>query len=171
MLTFDMKKTKALSMPVLVEGIDQGHLRFKMVIEVNGVDYGFKATNEGDAVKFVIPPLEGVIKDLKDGVYNAKLEVSAITEGDRGFFMQPWSEQVRVKKSVSIEVAPIKEETKVETIEEARDKVKLAITSIFSDEDIEPAPAPVSAPAHVQECEEDKPEKKKKNSKLSKVLE
>ena len=43
MLTFEMRKTKTLSMPVLVEGIEQSHLKFKFVIEANGVDYGFPA--------------------------------------------------------------------------------------------------------------------------------
>jgi len=136
MLTFEMRKTKSLSMPVLVEGIQQEMLRFKFVVEVNGIDYGFKAKTGGDNVQFAIPPLETVIEGLEDGVYNAKLEVSAITEGDRGFFMQPWNEQVRVKQSVNIEVAPVEEEIKEEPVTE---KIKLKITSIFteSDDDVE----------------------------------
>jgi len=140
MLTFEMRKVKTLSMPVLVEGIEQSHLKFKFVIEHNGVDYGFPAERGGDNVKFVIPSLDNVIKGLEAGVYNAKLEVSAITEGDRGFFMQPWGEQIRVKQSVMVSMEePVQEEESVQ--EEVEKKVKLKITSIFteSDDDAEPA--------------------------------
>ena len=132
MLTFEMKKTKSLSMPVLVEGIDQKMLRFKMVLSIGDVDYGFPAIQEGDNVKFVIPPLDRVVKSLKEGIYGAKLEVSAITEGDRGFFMMPWAEQVRVKQSVSIEVDAVEDETPVE---EEKRPVNVKLASIFSEQD------------------------------------
>lgn len=133
MLTFEMRKTKKLSMPVLVEGIQQEMLNFKFIIESNGVEYGFPAERGGDNVSFIIPPLDRVIEELEEGVYNAKLEVSAITEGDRGFFMQPWGEQIRVKQSVSVEVKPVKEEDSVE--EKIEEKVKLKISSIFTEEE------------------------------------
>ena len=155
MLTFEMRKTKSLSMPVLVEGIQQEMLRFKFVVEVNGVDYGFKSETGGDNVKFVIPPLETIIEGLDDGTYDAKLEVSAITEGDRGFYMQPWAEQIRVKKSVSVEVAPVEEEKDID--EKIEEKVKLKITSIFTESDEE-----VETPVE-EECNK---ENKNKNKKL-----
>ena len=117
MLTFEMKKVKSLSMPVLVEGIDQGQLKFKFVIEADGVDYGFPAEQGGDNVKFIIPPLDTVVKTLNEGIYKAKLEVSALTEGDRGFFMQRWAEEIRVKQSVSVEVEPMAEEVHEEEVE------------------------------------------------------
>ena len=159
MLTFEMRKTKKLSMPVLVEGIEQSYLRFKFVIESNGVEYAFPAEQGGDNVNFVIPPLDTVIKDLDDGVYNAKLEVSAITEGDKGFFMQPWGEQIRVKKSVIVKMEePVVEEEKVE--EAPAEKVKLKITSIFTEEDVDAPP--------VEEC--DDKETKKKNKKMREKL-
>lgn len=156
MLTFEMKKSKALSMPVLVEGINQDLLRFKFVIEANGVDYGFKAEQGGDNVKFIIPPLEGIIEGLEAGKYNAKLEVSAITEGDRGFFMQPWAEEVRIKKSVSVAVAPVVSESE-EIDDEPEKKVNLKMASIFTEETVDEP--------EVEECEE---EPKKKNEKLRK---
>lgn len=154
MLTFEMRKIKTLSMPVLVEGIEQSHLRFKFIIEHNGVDYGFPAETGGDNVKFVIPSLDTVIKDLEAGTLNARLDVSAITEGDRGFYMQPWAEQIRVKQSVMVAVEePVQEE---EIVEEAPvEKVKLKITSIFTEEDND---APV-----VEECDK---EEKKVNKKM-----
>ena len=136
MLTFEMKKVKSLSMPVLVEGIDKGQLKFKFVIEADGVDYGFPAEQGGDNVKFVIPPLETVVKSINEGIYKAKLEVSALTEGDRGFFMQPWAEEIKVKQSVSVEVAPMAEDLKEDVVPEK--KVKLKITSIFTEEDSDP---------------------------------
>ena len=157
MLTFDMKKTKSLSMPVLVEGIDQGMLRFKFVLDVDGVDYGFPATQEGDTVKFVIPALDKVVKNLTEGVYNAKLEVSSITQGDRGFFMMPWAEQVRVKKSVTVAVEEMKDEAPVQ--EEQEKKVNIKLTSIFAESDGEEEEVPV---VH----EEDK----KKNERLRKFM-
>jgi hypothetical protein len=139
MLTFEMRKTKTLSMPVLVEGIEQSHLKFKFVIEHKGVEYGFSAESGGDNVKFVIPSLDTVIEGLEAGTYNATLQVSALTEGDRGFFMQPWGEQIRVKQSVMVAMEePVQEEEPV--AEEVEKKVKLKITSIFteSDDDAEP---------------------------------
>ena len=154
MLTFEMKKVKSLSMPVLVEGIDQGQLKFKFVIEADGVDYGFPAEQGGDNVKFIIPPLEKVVKSLKEGIYKAKLEVSALTEGDRGFFMQPWAEEIRVKQSVSVEVEPMAEDLKEEEAPEK--KVKLKITSIFTEDD--------SIPTVEEECNNEK--KISKNNKL-----
>ncbi len=162
MLTFEMKKVKTLSMPVLVEGIDQGQLKFKFVIESGGVDYGFPAERGGDNVKFIIPPLEGVIKTIGEGIYKAKLEVSALTEGDRGFFMQPWAEEIRVKQSVSVEVAPMAEDIKEEELPLEK-KVKLKITSIFTEED--------SDPSVEEECDgsgdnKKEKDKSKKNSKL-----
>jgi len=160
MLTFEKRKTKKLSMPVLVEGIDQSFLRFKFVIESNGVEYAFPAERGGDSVNFIIPPLDTVIRDIEDGTYNAKLEVSAITEGDRGFFMQPWGEQIRVKNSVMVKLEdPVVEEDKIE--EAPSEKVKLKITSIFTEEDI-------STPVK-EECDDDNNnEKKKKNDKMRK---
>ena len=154
MLTFEMRKTKTLSMPVLVEGIEQSHLKFKFVIEHKGVDYGFPAVSGGDNVKFVIPSLDTVIKGLEAGTLNAKLEVSALTEGDRGFFMQPWGEQIRVKQSVMVAVEqPVQEE---EVVEDAPiEKVKLKITSIFTESDDD---APVE-----EECDK---EEKKVNKKM-----
>lgn len=153
MLTFEMKKVKSLSMPVLVEGIDQGQLKFKFVIESDGVDYGFPAEQGGDNVKFVIPPLDTVINALGEGIYKAKLEVSALTEGDRGFFMQPWAEEIRVKQSVSVEVAPVAEDLREEELPEK--KIKLKITSIFTEEDSEPAEVE-------EECTKNKVNKNKK---------
>jgi len=154
MLTFEMRKTKTLSMPVLVEGIEQSHLKFKFVIEHKGVDFGFVAESGGENVKFVIPSLDTVIKGLEAGVLNAKLEVSAITEGDRGFFMQPWGEQIRVKQSVMVAVEePVQEEEVVE--ETPIERVKLKITSIFTESDDD---APVE-----EECDK---EPKKKNNKM-----
>ena len=140
-------------MPVLVEGIEQSHLKFKFVIEANGVDYGFPAESGGDNVKFVIPSLDTVMKGLEEGIYNAKLEVSAITEGDRGFFMQPWGEQIRVKQSVMVAVEePVQEE---EVAEEAPiEKVKLKITSIFTESDDD-------APPVEEDCGKEHKEKKK----------
>lgn len=138
MLTFDTKKSKALSMPVLVDGIDQSFLTFKMVIEVNGVDYGFKAKHEGDSVKFVIPPLEGVVGNISEGIYNARLEVSTITEGDRGFYMQPWAEQISVKRPVTVEVVSPKEETTVtESANIVNEGIKLKVSSLFSEHDLD----------------------------------
>ena len=158
MLTFEMRKTKTLSMPVLVEGIEQSHLKFKFVIEVKGVDYGFLAESGGDNVKFVIPSLDTVIKGLEAGIYNAKLEVSAITEGDRGFYMQPWGEQIRVKQSVMVAVEePVQEEEEV--VEEIEKKVKLKITSIFTESDEDSPPVE-------EECGKEHKEPKKQNKKM-----
>ncbi len=140
MITFEMKKPKALSMPILVEGIDQGHLKFRFTIEMNNVSYSFPAVQEGDTVKFMIPALDTIVKNPKEGIYKARLEVSALTEGDRGFYMNPWSEEIRVKKSVSIEVQPVTEEQKKEMVSE---DVKVKVTTKFVEEDITVADLPI----------------------------
>ena len=69
MISFDMNKPKSLAMPILVEGIDQGSLDFKFIIEVNGVSYGFYAIQEEGAIKFNIPPLDDVVKHMVAGIY------------------------------------------------------------------------------------------------------
>lgn len=167
MLTFEMKKVKSLSMPVLVEGIDQGQLKFKFVIEADGVDYGFPAEQGGDTVKFVIPPLNTVVKSLTEGIYKAKLEVSALTEGDRGFFMQPWAEEINVKQSVSVEVAPMAEELEEAEIPIEK-KVKLKITSIFTEEDSDPVDEECDGSGGGDGSGKTNKKKSSKNSKLRK---
>jgi hypothetical protein len=158
MIVFEMRKPKALSMPALVEGIEPSHLRFKFVIEANGVDYGFHAVMEGDNIKFVIPALETVVCDLQAGIYKAKLEVSALTEGDKGFYMQPWGEEVRIKQSVKVQVAEAID-PEPEKVEEVK-TVNLKLAAMFSEENIE------------GECDEpeEKKEKKEKNSAMRKKL-
>lgn len=160
MLTFELRKSKSLSMPVLVEGIRQEQLKFRFVIEADGVDYGFTATQDGDNVKFVIPPLDNIIKSINDGTYNARLEVSSIVEGDRGFFMQPWAEQIRIKKSVNVAVQTVKDEAPVH--EDVTKDVKVRMATIFaeSDGDVEPE--------KIEIVEDKKP---KKPTKLSKFME
>ena len=135
MIVFEMRKPKALSMPALVEGIEPSHLKFKFVIEANGVDYGFPAVMEGDNIKFVIPALETVVHELQAGIYKAKLEVSALTEGDKGFYMQPWAEEVRIKQSVKIQVAEAVD-PEPEKVEEVK-QVNLKLAAMFSEENVE----------------------------------
>lgn len=135
MIVFEMRKPKALSMPALVEGIEPAHLKFKFVIEANGVDYGFPAVMEGDNIKFVIPALDTIAQDLQEGTYKAKLEVSALTEGDKGFYMQPWAEEVRVKKSVVVQVAEAVD-PEPEKVEEVKN-VNLKLAAMFSEENVE----------------------------------
>lgn len=159
MLIFEMRKSKSLSMPVLVEGINQDQLRFRLVVEIKGVDYGFTATQDGDNVRFIIPPLDNVVKTLEEGTYNARLEVSSIVEGDRGFFMQPWAEQVRIKKSANIAVVDVKDNSPVQ--EDKADKVKVKLAKIFSESDGVDEPEVVEVKEKVE----------KKNTKLSKFME
>ena len=102
MISFDMKKAKTLAMPILVEGIDQDKLDFKFVVEINGISYGFPAITDKDTIKFHIPPLDEVVKHLVAGLYEARLEASSLTQGDSGYYMQPWTEKISQKgESVS----------------------------------------------------------------------
>ena len=159
MIVFEMRKPKALSMPALVEGIEPAHLKFKFVIEAKGVDYGFPAVMEGDNIKFVIPALETVVNELQEGIYKAKLEVSALTEGDKGFYMQPWAEEVRIKKSIVVQVAEAID-PEPEKVEEVK-TVNLKLAQMFSEENVE------ENVVGIIDQEEDK-RKKDKNEKMRK---
>jgi hypothetical protein len=132
MLSFDMNKPKSLAMPILVEGIDQESLDFKFVIEVNGVSYGFPAIQEEGAIKFLIPALDDVVKHMVAGIYEARLEASSLTQGESGYYMQPWSEKINVKQSVSVQVS--EEKISEMTKEEVPTKpVNLKIAAMFSE--------------------------------------
>ena len=68
--------------------------------------------------------------------------------------MQPWGEQIRVKQSVMVAMEePVQEEEPV--AEEVEKKVKLKITSIFTESDDDAPPVEVETK-----------EPKKKNSKM-----
>lgn len=157
MIVFEMRKPKALSMPALVEGIEPAHLKFKFVIEANGVDYGFPAVMEGDNIKFVIPALDDVVHGLQEGNYKAKLEVSALTEGDKGFYMQPWAEEIRVKQSVMVKVEEAID-PEPEKVEEA-EKVNVKLASMFSEVTI------------TEECGKDHKKEEKEEKKNPKMRE
>lgn len=148
MISFDMSKPKTLAMPILVEGIDQEKLDFKFVVEIDGVSYGFPAVQEEGNIKFHIPALGDVVKHLVQGIYEAKLEASSLTQGDSGYYMQPWTEKINVKQSVSVAVPDTLEE---EEVTEPKKKVNLKIASIFSESDGEVVE---------EECGEDHKEKK-----------
>jgi len=124
MISFDMSKPKTLAMPILVEGIEQKTLDFKFVVEISGVSYGFPAVQEEGNIKFLIPALGDVVKHLVAGIYEARLEASSLTQGDSGYYMQPWTEKINVKQSVTVSDPDTLEE---EEVKETTRKVKLKI--------------------------------------------
>ena len=161
MISFDMNKPKSLSMPILVEGIDQKTLDFKFIIEVNGISYGFSAMHEDGSIKFNLPALDDIVKHLVPGIYEARLEASSITQGDSGYFMMPWSDKINVKQSVSVSVPKEPVVENEETEPPVEKKVRLKIASIFSESDSVDEIA-------VEECKDEK--KPKKSTKLSKFM-
>lgn len=155
MISFDMNKSKSLAMPILVEGIDQSQLDFKFIVEINGVSYGFPAIQEEGNIKFNIPALGDVVKHLVVGIYEARLEASSMTQGDSGYYMQPWTEKINVKQSVAVAVQEDKLEEEEEKV--APRKVNLKIASIFSETDGEVVE---------EECGKDHDKEKKMNKKM-----
>lgn len=103
MVNIDVSKKKTLSMTTLIEGVSNTSLNFRFVIEVNNIEYGFKAKLIKDEVKIEIPIIEDIIRDIQEGTYKAKLEVSSINEDTSGFYMRPWSGDVVFKRTPKVE--------------------------------------------------------------------
>lgn len=128
MIILDSNKNKKLSMSIIVEGIEQEKLDFKFIIEKDGIEYGFPAELDGNKVKLKIPALVNVIKELDSGRYPAKIEVSAVTEGNKGFYMRPWEDTVK------IEVAPEVSVSLDESEEEPTENISVQIEEDIDEE-------------------------------------
>lgn len=100
-ITFDLEKKKSISMMVETSGIDdKSKLSFTFNITVDGIRYGFPCKLEENRVDIDIPPLKSIIKNLKNGIYDASLDVT----GNGKHFLQPFKESVVVTSEPKVDV-------------------------------------------------------------------
>jgi len=128
-LKFDVGKNKIISMMVETSGIEKPEvLDFTFSISVDGVKYGFPCVLEEGKVNITIPPLNKVIKNLKEGKYQASLDV---TDGN-SFFIQPYSDEVEIMSKPMIDVI-VDDESQTSMVE----KVSAVISRIMDDDESE----------------------------------
>ena len=85
-------------MAIESQGISSDKLKFTFTIDTGEVSYGFPCTFNEGRVEVDIPPLSEIIKDLKSGNYDARLDVT----GDDKYYLKPFDEQIIIKLAPSI---------------------------------------------------------------------
>lgn len=115
MLKINADRPKGLSVQLETEGLDNTKLEFTFRLMVEGIEYGFPCPLEEDKVSVRLPALSNVIKNLKPGIYEAKLEVN-----DDTLYLCPFEEKVQIEVSPKIKTI-VQEET---IIEEPKKKIK-----------------------------------------------
>ena len=99
-------------MAIESQGISSDKLKFTFTIDTGKVSYGFPCQFNEGRVEVDIPPLGSVIKDLKSGSYQARLDVT----GDDKYYLKPFDEQVVVKMAPTIKKVDIKDNDIQESI-------------------------------------------------------
>jgi hypothetical protein len=127
MLIFNADKNKKIQMAIESSGIDNDKLRFTFVIDTGSVQYGFPCQFNEGRVSIEVPPLEDVIKDLKPGTYNARLDVT----GDDKYYLKPFNESIEIKQAPKIKTSNIDES-------DISEEVKVAVSGLFVSEEEEP---------------------------------
>jgi hypothetical protein len=112
MLIFDASKNKKIQIVIESQGIASDKLKFTFTIDTGTVSYGFPCMFNEGRVEVDIPPLAEVIKDLKSGNYDARLDVT----GDDKYYLKPFDEQVVVKLAPSIKKVELQDDDVSESI-------------------------------------------------------
>ena len=129
MITFLASKEKKIEMVIETKGIKPNSLSFTFRIMIEGVEYGFPCTLIGDAVTVIIPPLFDVVsEDIKEGDYDAKLEVT----GEGKYYLKPYHDKIKLKVDPKVEVTM----TECQEPEEVIEQVIMSVSSLI-EEDIE----------------------------------
>lgn len=125
MLKIDADRPKGLSVQIESEGLETSKLDFTFRLLIEGVEYGFPCPplSEDSKISVRIPALSSVIKNLKSGIYEAKIEVN----GDDKYYLCPFSEQIQ------IEVAPKMKTTIQEDVLPQEDKKKIRTKAIVEE--------------------------------------
>lgn len=109
MLQLNTNKKKVLEFSVNIQGVDYKDLEGSLKFTVDDVHYGFPLEIVSDNIIAEIPPLEDIVKGLKDkDIVECKLEVY----GD-GFYMNPWKGDFQLVRPVKVE-ADLQEESEYE---------------------------------------------------------
>ena len=118
MLKFNANETKKLKFGIALTGVQSRDLKGTLRLEVNGIEYGFPVSIVNDKVEVEIPPLSGLITEIKsDAKYNVKLELIA-----NDTYIIPWLDVAQIKIPVNVKIS--------ENIEEENKKVTIGITKI-----------------------------------------
>ena len=112
MLIFDASKNKKIQMAIESQGISSDKLKFTFTIDTGEVSYGFPCKFNEGRVDVDVPPLSEIIKDLKSGSYQARLDVT----GDDKYYLKPFDEQVVVKLQPTIKKIDIQDNDVQESI-------------------------------------------------------
>lgn len=112
MLIFNASKNKKIQMAIESQGISSDKLKFTFTIDTGTVSYGFPCLFNEGRVEVDIPPLLDVIKDLKAGTYNARLDVT----GEDKYYLKPFDESVVIKFEPTIKKVEIEDNDVQESI-------------------------------------------------------
>lgn len=113
MITINPNKSKKLTMSMMVEGIAIENLNFMFRILVDNIEYGIACESGGSNIDVLIPELNKMIPNIKEGNYKAKLEAfSIILEG--GYYNLAWSGDIHIKPEQKLTVI-VKEDEQINT--------------------------------------------------------
>jgi len=105
MLIFDAHKDKKIQMALETRGVENDELKFTFTIDSGTISYGFPCIFSEGVVTINIPPLDNIIKDLKAGLYNARLDVT----GNNSYYLNPFNEQIQIKQIPVISKVDVKD--------------------------------------------------------------
>ena len=129
MIVFNADKPKDVAMMIETSNIEDDHLKFMFIIEVDDVQYGFGCKMSEDKVKIHVPELNGIIKNLKAGEYRAFLQVT----GNNNYLLKPFNEQIKIVTKPKIDVLLSQDD---EDTNDIKEELTLSISNII-DEDRE----------------------------------
>lgn len=122
-----INEPKLLEFKTHIEGTDVDDLKAKVVVTIDGVDYGFLSEVDGSKIKAEIPPLNGFVREENlRGVKKASARLDVIA-GNKTYFT-PWSDNLTLEIPVEVKA----EMTEIKSFLKEADrviKVKLEKTS------------------------------------------
>jgi len=130
MLEINISQKKSLTFELQVTGIDYKNINGSMILELDGVEYGFPITISENSVSVEIPPLKNIVKrEINHGEkINSKLSING-----EGFYLSPWVGEFEVRSPVQAE-AKIVEKSTVKAsaiLGEEKREIKTNKTKIF----------------------------------------
>jgi hypothetical protein len=113
-MIFDVDKAKTLHTQIRVDNIQEEFINWIFRIIIEGVEYGFRGVLlEDGRVRFEIPPLSQVVKDIDvSGEYKVKIDAIA----DERFYQKAWESTATIKAMPRLEMAEVREEDNLEEV-------------------------------------------------------
>ncbi len=141
MLQLNTNKKRVLEFSVNIQGVDYQDLEGVLKFTIEDVHYGFPLEIVSEKLTAEVPPLESIVKNLKDKeIVECKLEVYG-----EGFYMNPWTGDFQLTRPVKVEANLQGEEdidgkvvtaTLVEKTSKPRRKTKKRITEKVNREEV-----------------------------------